>query len=407
MEAEKIPITCCVTGKTIEVKPTRSGKPRPPSGWKRIGDDYYSAEAWRDRYCIRAIVVPIASAVSEGQATQDDWRQLRDALHEAWTRSTEATNWALRRLLTNDVQRDPGEAKCPKMPAIYLYGERDWSGWSQSAAAVLRATEAKYRSCRYEVVWTGSRQLPSMRFPQPYPVHNAAWRLTEGPDGGVSFGCLLPTGRIAVRLKGGHRYRRQLAGLRHLIEHPELRGEASIYKRGNDIVVKLVGWFPRDKQRDATGTMYVLTDKESFLVGLNARDERLWIIHGDRAREWSRRYYAGLQRWRDDQKYEMRHPKRQQRKTAEDQQKRTRKFRNRINTFVDESAAQIVNHAKRRRLAKIVYNDSETGYYRDFPWYRLRDAIQTRCHQAGIEFEHSTDDKNAVSARTNATPQEA
>lgn len=401
-EKTKVAIRCCITGREQQTGLTKSGKPRPPAGWKSIGGNYYSPGAWKDRYCIRAITIPIVSPVPTGKATQKDWEDFRAALKEAWTRSTEATNWALRRLLVNDIQREPGQTKCPKMPTIYLYGERDWTGWSQSAASVLRATEAKYRACRYEVVWTCSMQLPAMRYPQPYPVHNAGWTLAEGEDGGVSFAARLPAGRINVRLKGGHRYKRQMAGVRWLIEHPELRGEAAIYRRGNDVMVKLVGWFPRRKQ-DADGTMHVRTDPQSFLVGLNARDERLWIINGERAREWSRRYYHGLQRWREDQKYEVRNPHRLQRKTAEDQQARTRKFRNRINTFVEQSAAQVVNHAKRRRLAIVRLDDTDHSFFSDFPWHRLVTGISQRCNAEGIIFERVSGEKTTDTPCNNVT----
>jgi hypothetical protein len=35
--------------------------------------------------------------------------------------------------------------------------------------------EAKYRAKRYEVVWTCAASLPSIRYPQPYPMHNQSW----------------------------------------------------------------------------------------------------------------------------------------------------------------------------------------------------------------------------------------
>ena len=402
MSDNKVLIFCAYTGKEQLTGVTKAGNPRPPRGWKSIGGQYFSPEGWHDRYCIRAVTIPVVSPLVNKKATSDDWEQLRSQLAVAWQRSTEATNWALRRLLVNDIERTAGQKKCPPMPPIYLYGERDWTGWSQSAASVLRATEAKYRSCRYEIIWTGSMQLPSMRYPQPYPVHNTGWKLAEGKDGGLGFGCLLPGGRINVRLRGGHRYRRQLEGLRWLIEHPEMRGEAAIFRRKNEIMIKMVGWFPR-KQQKFDGVMYVRTDPQSFLIGLNARDERLWIINGERAQEWTRRYYHGLQRWREDQKYEMRNPKRQQRKTAEDQQSRTRKFRNRINTFVDESAAQVVNHAKRRRLATIKLNDSDHSFFSDFPWHRLVSGISQRCNAEGIQFERSSTEKTTDTSRKSVT----
>lgn len=363
-------------------------------GWKRDSEgNAIDPVTWRQRYVVRAICIPIASPEEFGKGSQEAWATLRASLKEAWTRSTEAANWALRRLLTNDVLRDPGATKCPKMPKIYLYGERDWTGWSQSAAAVLRTVESNYRSKRYQVIWTGGASLPNVRYPYPYPIHNRGWSLAENPDGGLYFEARLPGGRVNVRLKGGREFRPQLVRARWLLQNEHLRGEASIYQRGATIFVKLVGWFPKNSDASAEGVMFVNTTAESFLVGVNARDERLWIINGDRAKEWMTRSKRSLQRAGEDRKYEMRKTKREARKRIEDLQDSCEKNRNRLNSFIDESAAQVVNHARRRKLAKIIFNDSCREFFGDFQWFRLALQIEQKCSAVGIEFERVTADE--------------
>ncbi len=240
-----------------------------------------------------------------------------------------------------------GQSGKPFRLSTILTHSRTWSMCS------IQGRHDNYRSKRYQVIWTGGASLPNVRYPYPYPVKNTGWSLHENPDGGLYFEARTPTGRVSMRLKGGHEYRRQLIGARWLIENKHLRGEAAIYKRGNQIVVKLVGWFPKKIDTKADGTMFVKTSSQSFLIGLNARDERLWIINGDRAKRWMTRTANATQRWREDQKYEMRHPKRENRKTAEDMQAATKKNRDRLSSFIDESAAQVVNHARRRRLSNI------------------------------------------------------
>jgi len=366
-----------------------------PRGWKRDADGTpVSPTDWNARYCIRAITIPVASPAEIGKGSAEQWAELRAALKDAWTKSTEAANWALRRLLANDVTRQPGETKCPKMPAIYLYGERDWTGWSQSASAVLRSVEQKYRAARYQVVWTGGASLPNVRYPFPYPVHNASWGLHEHPEGGLFFECRLPGGRISVRLKGGSQFRPQLVRSRWLIQNPHLRGEAAIYQRGSDILVKLVGWFPKQVDAEADGVMFVSTTAESFLVGTNARDDRLWVINGDRAKRWMTRSKRALQRAAEDRKYEMRQTKRDARKRIEDMRASCEKNRNRLNSFIDESAAQVVNHCRRRRLSQIVYNDSCREFFGDFQWFRLASQIEQKCNAVGIKFVKVADADN-------------
>lgn len=379
-----------------------------PRGWKRDENgDPVSPEQWNAKYCIRAVVIPVASPAEFGKGSKEAWQGLRAQLKEAWTKSTEAANWAMRTLLANDVQREPGQVKCPKMPKIYLYGLRNWDGWSQSAAAVLRTVEAKYRACRYQVVWTGGASLPNVRYPYPYPVHNAGWKLYENPDGGLYFEARLPSGRVQMRLKGGHQLRRQLAGARHLIENPHLRGEAAIYQRGNEIVVKLVGWFPKRTDETAEGTMFVRTDSAAVAVGLNDRDERLFVINGDRCKRWIVRGTMRRQRWAEDQKYELRNPKRKQRKTFEDMRAGVMKNNNRVSSFVDETAAQIVNHCKRRRLACIRYDDSDQSYLDgSFPWFRLRTLIEQKANAEGITFEWCGAAEDAGIARKDAKTKE-
>jgi len=371
--------------------------PRLKPGWKRdLDGTEVSPDVWKERYCIRAVTFVVASPAEFGKGSTDAWKKLRDDLKTAWVRSTEAANWAFRYLLTHDVQRECGSTKCPKAPKINLYkarGPQAWAGWAASAAAVLQTVSRNYYSKRYEIMWTGGQSLPCVRYPYPFPVRGADWTLYENPDGGLYFEARLPDCRTSVRLSGGPQFRLQLTQARWLIQNPHLRAEAAIYRRKDKetkkykIFVKLVGWFPRQKQADAAGIMFVNTTPESFLVGMNARDEQLWVINGDRARRWAARTAAATQRYREDLKYEIRRPQRKRRKFAEDMQRATLKNRNRLASFVDESAAQIVNHAKRRHLAKIIFNDTCRTYFKNFQWYQLAVLLEQKCNAAGIAFE--------------------
>lgn len=387
---------CAVSGKEQEGNVSRL-----PRGWKRLGESYYSPEAWHATYVARAVTVPIVCPVvpngagPQSTAWKAAWEEFREVIADAWKRSTNTTAWAYRELLQRDTLRLGGVEKMPKLElppgGLYKIGnttlDNPWKGWSNSASAVLRLAEAKYRAKRYEIVWAGRSRLPDARYPQPYPVPSQGLTLAIDDNGRPRVDFRLPAGRVAVWLKGGSNYRRQRGQIQWLIENPELIGEAAIYERGKDVMVKLVGWFPRKEAREAKGTLHVRTDSESLLVALNDADEQLFVIHGDRAKDWTVRHNHWLQRQRDDQKMERRIPKRKFRKEREDVTQRCKKFNQRIATFVDQTAAQVVNYATRRKLAVIQYDDRVRDYLDQFPWYRLETGIKTRCEAAGITFE--------------------
>lgn len=408
--AAKKTYKCAHSGKEVEGNPSRL-----PRGWKRNGNEFYSPEAWHTKYVARAVTVPIVCPVvpdgtgPQSTAWKEAWEQFRRAVADAWKRSTNATAWAYRELLQRDTLRMGGVEKMPKLElpqgGLYKIGNttlnKPWEGWSQSASSVLRLAEAKYRSKRYEIVWQGRSRLPDARYPQPYPVPSQGFTLSIDGNGRPQVDFRLPAGRVAVWLKGGANYRRQRGQIQWLIDHPELIGEAAIYERGNDVMVKVVGWFPRKDGKANDGTLHVRTDSESIIVALNDADERLFVIHGDRAKDWTTRHNHWLQRQRDDQKMKRRIPRRKSRKEREDVTVRCKKFNDRIGTFVDQTAAQIVNYAARRKLAVVKYDDRIRDYLDQFPWYRLELGIKTRCEAVGITFEkRSADEKAGTSRKT-------
>lgn len=403
-------VKCAHTGKTAEVKTTSKGNPKLPMGWKWRGDKSYSKEAWHSLYCLRAITVPIVSPIVENadQVTlRNAWNTLNQQLKEAWQKSTEAANWAAKRLWSSDVTRDRNDGKCPKMKPIYLYGERDWTGWSQSAGCVLRTVESSYRKKRYDIVWTGSAGVPNVRYPYPYPIHNAAWNLFQEPGGQIVFDCRLPSGRVGVRLKTkdkGGKYR--LSALKHLIENPELRGEAALIKKPDGtVMVKMVGWFSKSIQQ-TSGQLRVRTGSETLFTLFNEKDERILAINGD----WIRGKVIGHEtlrhRWSEDMKFEARMPTKRRRKKTEDLQAACQKMNDRLKSFIDETCAQIVGHAKRRSLAVVRYDDSDSSYFTSFPWFRFRERLKTVCDREGILFESFNSAKDTDGTRNDVNQEE-
>jgi hypothetical protein len=396
-------ITCAQSGKTVDVKLTAKGNPKLPVGWKWRGNKAYAPEAWNSLYCLRAITVPVVSPVvdnADPKSLREAWTVLNQQLWDAWQKSTEAANWAVKRLWSNDVTRQQSDGKCPKMKAIYLYGDRDWTGWSQSAGAVLRTVESSYRKKRYDIVWLGSAGIPNVRYPYPYPIHNSAWGLIQEKGGQIVFDCRLPSGRVGMRLKTtdkGGKYR--LDALRHLIANPELRAESALIKKPDGtVMVKMVGWFPKSV-RQKSGELWVRTGATVLLTLFNDRDEQQLTINGDWIRKKVAGHEAGRQRWSEDMKLETRIPTKRRRKKTEDMQTACEKMHSRLKSFIDETCAHIVGHAVRRGLSVIRYDDTERGYFPSFPWFKLKERLNAVCNRDGLIFESFGAEETTVTSR--------
>ncbi len=215
----------CQCGKTSEPK---AGKgERLPSGWHRAPKTELPLcpKCWSERYILRAVTIPIAGPVS------CDWPALRAALKTAWQRATRLTNLAVQELLKRDVVRTAAMPKLPPLPPGNLYQAckaEGYDGWSQSAAALLRQVEAKYRAKRYERIWLGQTSLPNARYPQPYPIHNASWKSAwmENGERVPHVTVTLPeVGRVTLRLRGSHEFRRQLSAFAQIVDGEAVQGE--------------------------------------------------------------------------------------------------------------------------------------------------------------------------------------
>lgn len=354
-------------------------KDRLPKGWKRVSDDHIYCKACKDKaYVLRAITLPVAQV--------DDWPAFREDLRNCWRLTTTASNWMMTELYARDVRRN-GEDKIPPMPKVYLYPETSarFPGLpSQSRAALEQSVQKKYRAKRYEIIWTCASSLPTFRYPTPYPVPNNSWRCwSENSRPHVS---LKLEKRWTLRLRDGHKFRRQLAGFADLESGAAIKGQIDLYPQDKDIMCKIVGWFPRKAWQANYGTLYVRTMADSLLCALNEKDETLWQYNGDHIARWSAQHSRQLQRWAEDSKFEQRPiPSFADRRSLAAQ-----KYHDRTDSAVKEIAAQLVGYAKRRKFAELRYTDSDTSFCQKFKWFALRQRIKVLCDEAGIKFEHAS-----------------
>lgn len=392
--------------------PSTRDNAKLPRGWKRIGkgtdERIWCGECWHRAYVLRAISVPVVRPLGEGVG----WPELRAALKEAFAASTALANYASTASYAAEQPREPGQKKIGKAPTPYLYPaarEKFPALPSQSVAGQLQRAQRGYACQRYDVVWTCAASLRSYRYPQPYSVPNQSWRASyepAGKEGGDKIPCVsvpLPGGRFLLQLRGGREFARQLRDFALIVSGEAVQGEIAIIeqrshsshrngtagrdsggqRKTNRVMAKMVAWFPRRPATEKSGTLFARTDADAFLIALDLRGERIWSVNADHVRRWSAEHARRLQRWGDDAKAELRPdvPFASRREAA------AMKHRDRIHSFVRESAAQLVGFAARRKYATIRLDDSDHSYLPRFDWSGFRARLATKCDEAGVSLE--------------------
>jgi hypothetical protein len=363
-----------------------------PRGWKNHREQIYCEKCWSERYVLRAIVMPVVSPIDV------TWQELNDLLNRLFQATTMVSNWMVAELAKRDIRRHPGEPKMPRMPHIYLYPEARSQFPElppQSVASLERAVQRKYRSKRYEVIWRCAAALPTYRYPQPFPVHNQSWSpaiVEETPRVTVRIG---EGRRLVLRLKGGWRYRRQLAAFRSMCSGEAKYGELALYRSGADLLCKMVCWRARPEEQQRSGVLYVHTTADALLIALSSEDKTLWRYNADHIRRWAAEHRKQLQRWAEDSKAEQRPVP----DFAERRQANVTKYKHRMSAAAYQAAAYLAAYAARRKFAVVEYNDLEHAYCPDFVWSQLGDRIAMMLDEYGVEFR--------VSARTNNKTEES
>lgn len=374
-------IRCNSCEKEREVKVTTKGLPRLPRGWKRVQDTVWCDTCWQENYVLRSIVLPIAAPLGA------DWKDLRAALRQCWSASTQLSNWAVTELAKADVVRTPDMDKLPPMPSVYLYtGARKILPEMDTASvvSVLQAVERRYRKQRFDIIWRRAASLPSYRYPTPYPVSNQRWSVREEEGHGLILNVPLAGKRWELRLRTANRHR-QRAAVRKLINGEAVAGELSIYERGDSVMAKMVMWLPRRTAvSNREGTLYVRTAEDAvWEYHINEDDFRYY--YADHVRRWIAAYKKQCARAIHDSYFESR---KVSAKRKRDLALKRRKHLVRMDSWVHEATAMLAAFADRNRVARVVYDDHITSYAA-LPWSKLRTRLAYKLDELGIEFVHT------------------
>lgn len=367
---------------------------------------------------MRAVTIPVQGPDATGNPTEmgEAWKTLREKLRGAWDASTMLANWAVQQLQRLDITRSAGDKKMPAMPKeIYLYGlfgqyanRSAWEGAAASAQSLLRMVEACWREERWETIWLYDRSARTYRWPTPFPIHNANWRLEKSDQGIWTCSLAFPSGRIGIRLRNDRTMHYQRKRLEQLLSGDAVAGEAAIYARpiqGNDrcnglqirgpggrqdyrVLLKLAAWFPRPQFGDVKreGTILIHTGNDALLYA-EQEGEEPWIYNGDELRRRIIGHRAMLKRHSDDTKEERRFPAEMRKRHNEGMQLRCVKHNNYVASALAEIAAMIAGLARRRRVATIEYDDSERGFIPTMNYSDLKRRIVLKANEFGIEFK--------------------
>lgn len=372
----------------------------------------------------RAVTIPV-SGVVEGT-----WRDFMTHLHELWRQTTCASNWTVQFCARQDNIHEIKSEKFPACPKLYAYPHLtprfpDLS--TGTLASIGKAVETRYRQHRFHV-WRGTEALPVYRYPAPFPVRkqdwNPVWVNDERP--GVMFSTGQPRNhnnghRWTLILQGGPEFRRQTRQFEQIISGEAGKCDMAIYRQrcgdthrnqtsqrqagGHQnvsyrVMCKLVAKFPKKQVEDASGALVLCTHPEAFWVAMHdGREVRPWIMNEDQTQRWreemrmkQREYAAWRQRMSEDQKMERRLSRApidfgragSRPQMADAWSKRQDKHRRRVNTWICQATAMVVNYCVRNRLAGIMYDDTDQRWVESFPWAQVRTQLRQRCDAEGL-----------------------
>jgi transposase len=229
---------------------------------------------------------------------------------------------------------------------------------------------------------------------------------------------MLPGGNVTLRLRSGFRYRYPLRTFEKIAAGDAIASQLSLRQktvRESDgrngmrtgdrvdrrVICSILFWLPRNPiNEQARGTLFVRTDSDALLIALNTRQDKLWVKNADRVRDWLFQHRRWLQRVADDSKFERRHPRRRRRRTLLEYGLRATKYRSRLKTYIDQTAAEVIGYAVRRQFRTLNYNDSDRRFLSAFPWQQLLSALKLKAEFEGLEFIH---DSSAVMERVEST----
>lgn len=431
-DVEATTIRCDGCGVERAAKPGKHTAAKLPRDWKVLGGRRLCKTCRDSLYVMRAVPLPVSGAIDEetGQWVDPAVADFRAATFEAWGWATHASNVIVTELARNEhpVRGDQG-VKLGPAPVLNSYESvrrmvPDMD--PASVAALDQAVKGKYRKSRFNVFCRGVEALPTFRFPTPYPVRKDCWECVNRPSGErcirVRFAGRWWLLKVVVDARQASRWSQLVTGEaercevslvgRTVTESDDrpglrLRVPGKPTPRTVRVMLKAVGWFPIREQGAAvprvlhckTGSDRLWTyrigdtgEKRFFhadaVTALDAQQSRRLAEIDLMARSTRQTHERYLDRMAHDTKYEKRWPKRRRRKLLAGQDRRVRKFRDRMDSFTHLASKMLAEFARRNQITEVVYDDSDKAFSQRFPYAELRTRLAYKLDERGIAFRH-------------------
>lgn len=212
------------------------GPARLPDGWKPAKVQVLCGKCWRRRYELRELAFPLAEPASKAL------KGPRCELEAMWAQTTAACNWMLAQCYQRDIRRTPDMGNIPSMTRFSLCSEAERLFPDlppPTVASLEQRIQRNYRSMRHQIVWNCAASLPTVRYPQPLPVHHQNWSLRFDRENRPIVTARVGNRKWELCLEGGSRYSRPIAQLQKMAVPSEL-----LIGKWHDgtLWCKLIGW---------------------------------------------------------------------------------------------------------------------------------------------------------------------
>lgn len=407
----EISILCIACQQTQATKVTAAGHARLPRRWRREAAGPLCPSCVSARYLPGSLTVPIAGPVD------GTWQAFGAACKAQWVLTTQAANWIVRELYVRDVRREATDTRLRAMPSAYLYPELMAAvpGIAPvNATALIQSVTRTYQRQRYQLLWTGQRQLAMYRYPTPAPINEQAWTLERTAGGAWLVRLRLGDAWWTVRLQAGRDMALHLRRLEQLRAGAAIRGAAQLrqhrshtgdHRSGTSgpagrarvrVLLTIAGLFPRgvasgdparvlEVHTAGTDLLRASVHGRGVVLTVPADDLRQRIAAYEVMRQRVLSTLGVARRWVPAERESLRG-------TLEDRGVRHRRA---MKTRLQQIAAAVVGCARDQGAGLVRYDDSDDTFQAPFPWQSIRLALERACDTRGLRYEYACADRAA------------